>query len=110
LPDFRGRVFVMADGGAGRMSSNDARGQTGGAERVTLSGAESGVAPHVHSSVRGLGFMASVGASPDAEFSLGSGYGFVADSTTAAAASAAASASHENMPPYQVGHTILIKT
>jgi hypothetical protein len=30
----------------------------GGAERVTLTGSESGTAPHVHSSVRGLGFMA----------------------------------------------------
>jgi microcystin-dependent protein len=91
LPDFRGRVFVMADGGAGRMSSNDARGQTGGAERVTLSGAESGTAPHAHASVRGLGFMASVGSGPDALLSLSGGtYGFVADSATAAAASAAA--------------------
>jgi hypothetical protein len=48
----------MPDGGAGRMASNDARNQSGGAERVTLSGAESGTAPHAHASVRGLGFMA----------------------------------------------------
>jgi microcystin-dependent protein len=110
LPDFRGRVFVMPDGGAGRMASNDARGQVGGAERVTLTGSESGTAPHAHASVRGLGFMASVGASPDATLPLAAGYGFVADPTTANAASESAASSHENMPPYLVGGTILIKT
>jgi hypothetical protein len=80
LPDFRGRVFVMPDAGAGRMASNDARNQSGGAERVTLTGSESGTAPHAHASVRGLGFMASVGSGPDALLSLSGGtYGFVAD-------------------------------
>jgi microcystin-dependent protein len=111
LPDFRGRVFVMPDAGAGRMASNDARNQSGGAERVTLTGSESGTAPHAHASVRGLGFMASVGGGPDALLSLSGGtYGFVADSATAAAASASAAASHENMPPYLVGGLMLIKT
>jgi microcystin-dependent protein len=43
LPDLRGRVPVGVDGAAGRLSANDALAQSGGAERVTLTAAESGV-------------------------------------------------------------------
>jgi hypothetical protein len=35
LPDYRGRTLVMPDGAAGRLTANDALGNTGGAEKHT---------------------------------------------------------------------------
>lgn len=48
LPDHRGRVAVMADGAAGRLSANDATGNVGGEEKHTLSGAETPLRDHQH--------------------------------------------------------------
>jgi microcystin-dependent protein len=48
-PDMRGRVPVGAGGQtAGRLNALDARGATGGAQTVTLTASESGVADHQH--------------------------------------------------------------
>jgi microcystin-dependent protein len=48
LPDYRGRALVGVDGAAGRLSANDALGQSGGAEKHTLLSAESGMPGHGH--------------------------------------------------------------
>lgn len=40
IPDYRGRVIVAPDGSAGRMSENDSRSSSGGADRVTLTAAQ----------------------------------------------------------------------
>jgi microcystin-dependent protein len=46
LPDLRGRVPVGVDGAAGRLTANDALGQSGGAEKHTLTEAELAVHDH----------------------------------------------------------------
>jgi microcystin-dependent protein len=51
IPDFRGRVAVMVDGAAGRLSANDAIGNSGGEEKHVLTIAE--LAAHSHGGVTG---------------------------------------------------------
>lgn len=46
LPDLRGRVITGADGGAGRIASNNALGDDGGAEDVSLTTAQ--IPSHTH--------------------------------------------------------------
>ncbi len=46
LPDLRGRVITGADGGAGRLSSNNALGNNGGVEEVSL--ALANIPSHTH--------------------------------------------------------------
>lgn len=111
VPDARARALIMPDGSAARMASNDARGQGGGSERVTLTSAESGLPAHTHPPITTLSFLGSVGASPDALLSLSGGtYGIKSPGNTGANAAADAAASHENMAPYLVVGSVVIKT
>lgn len=114
VPDLRGRVFVMPDGSAGRMASNDTRGLSGGAQRVTLAdsevpdtavtGVNAGGSPPPQ--VGGIGIRGdTVGGG--ANFSLSTrsdgafSFGLKVDG---------GGADHENMPPYLVGGSVQIKT
>jgi microcystin-dependent protein len=135
LPDYRGRALVGVDGAAGRLTANDALGQSGGAEKHTLTAAEmpshghgtttSGPNPsvsHSHAfagnvprSATGwggaavaLGFDYSVAATVGAidSFSQPSN----ADpSHTHSIPNEGGGGSHNNMPPYQTCN-VLIKT
>lgn len=98
LPDLRGRVAVGVDGSAARLTANDALTNSGGAEKVTLTGAESGTSAHTHT------------------FPIGneSGGGYAADGalgsvnvTTSASTEADALNAHNNMPPYLVVNYII---
>jgi microcystin-dependent protein len=99
LPDLRGRVPVGEDGAAARMAASDARGNTGGAERVTLTSGESGVPAHSHPAVSGGAFLQTLG--PTNISALGSP-GFTTGPNTGNNTAANAASSHQNMPPYQV--------
>lgn len=101
LPDLRGRVPVGLDnqGGidAGRLAAANTLGGTGGAERVTLTAAESGLPAHSHAHpISTAGGSTTDGGAIPPHNSVGAG----TQTMTDAVASAPASASHENMPPY----------
>lgn len=103
VPDYRGRVFVMPDGAAGRMASADSRGESGGEFTHTLSQAElpvvdisdpDGFVPTVVNNTTSGGAIGVYqrGASGPKLQMLGGG------------------GAHENMPPYLTGGAVLIKT
>lgn len=99
LPDLRGRVPVGEDGTAYRMTSNDALGQTGGEEKVTLTTNE--IPDHDHSlSVYGSD---SEGATNRKASVVQQAY----VSWTVSTASTGGGQSHENMPPYQIVNWII---
>lgn len=124
VPDLRGRVPVGVDGAAGRLASNDALGNSSGAELVTLTGAQSGVngngvttnntssIDHQHAPPPGYtGYLlTSVGNDP---YANAADNGSSNPSTNTGGAdrsldhvhnltSRAADTAHTNMPPYQV--------
>lgn len=101
LPDLRGRVPVALDnqGGsdAGRLAAANTLGGTGGAERVTLSAAESGLPAHSHAhTISTAGGSTTDGGAIPPHNSVASSTQTMTDTSTAAPASS----SHENMPPY----------
>lgn len=53
LPDCRGRGRVHPDGGVGRLSSNNALGNSGGAETHALTAAQTPLRAHTHSGTTG---------------------------------------------------------
>jgi microcystin-dependent protein len=103
VPDYRGRVFVMPDGAAGRLSANDARGGGGGEEKHTLIQTE---LPTVVGTVdvRGSTGEGSVtgGATPLTTI--------FTPTTTTPVANGAGGSAHNNMQPFLVGGAVLIKT
>lgn len=86
LPDMQGRVPVGVDGAAGRLSANDALGQSGGEEKHTLAFNEL--------PAFGSGVILS-GAGAGANITLGGGGYGIANPT---------GQPHNNMPPYLVGN------
>lgn len=120
VPDFRGRTFVMPDGSAARMASNDARGQAGGAERVTLATGE--IPSHSHgagtinpanvpqAATGGATYWRSPAWAKDAATLTWQNIApdFSNQTMQGSTAAAGGGASHENMPPYLVGGAVLI--
>jgi microcystin-dependent protein len=97
LPDLRGRVPVGVDGAAGRMSDNDALGQSGGQERVTLTTQQ--IPAHTHTYQRGKA---------DAPAGAGGGGAFADWSQeSAVTGSAGGGQPHENRQPYLVVNYII---
>jgi microcystin-dependent protein len=86
------------------MTENDTIGDVGGAEKVTLTGAQSGTSAHGHGYTGALGWYYAGG-------HLATSKQFLATtSTTDASAEADASSAHDNMPPYLVIANYIIKT
>lgn len=107
VPDYRGRVFVMPDGSAGRLASNDARGQAGGEETHALSVAE--MPAHTHPG--SVGNVSTVGTNPDGTVAhMGDLAGSVQYSQALSIASQGGGGAHQNMPPFLTGGAVLIKT
>lgn len=103
VPDMRGRVPVGVDGAGARMTENDTIGDVGGAEKVTLTGAQSGTSAHVHPGVYRSGGSATI---------WGNAYSVYTtlDTNTGLSTEADASSAHDNMPPYLVIANYIIKT
>lgn len=93
LPDARGRVLVHPDGGAGRLTSNNALGATGGAEEHTLTLAE--MPAHQHGMLSSGG--GSGGSTQPAEVT-----GAVNGSTNPLTTMEGGDGAHNNTQPYQV--------
>lgn len=91
LPDLRGRVPAGVDGAAGRLTANDALGNSGGAEKHTLTIAEMPAHSHnVGSYDNGMdliGIRRDIAGLPAIQVPTGSQGG---------------GGAHNNMPPYQV--------
>jgi microcystin-dependent protein len=98
LPDLRGRVAVGEDGAAGRLSANDARGNSSGEEKHTLSIAE--LPAHHH----GLG----IGDAGSANFTAGGVTGrYYNPALDDNSDDTGGGTAHNNMPPYQVVNHII---
>lgn len=99
VPDLQGRVPVGSDGTAGRLSANDALGNSGGAETVTLTEAQLASHDHdlrVNPSISG-GFVYEDGTTLSNKHLRFQG-GDPGEFTT----SSGGGQSHPNMPPYQI--------
>lgn len=111
VPDLRGRVPVGEDGSAGRLSASDARGNSGGEEKHTLTTAELAAHDHPMVSSNAGGAATSINGSGDALAShggpavngpmllRGGDSGFYAALGIGANGGGGA---HNNMQPYQV--------
>ncbi len=127
VPDLRARVPVGEDGAAGRMSTNDARGQAGGEEKHTLSIPE--IPAHSHGGQTGtnatsLAHTHQFDGSNFSNIVVNGGSGFGVNSGTVARNTFGASADlnhvhpitaeggggeHNNMQPYQVVGCYIVK-
>jgi len=99
VPDLRGRVVAMTDGGAARMTANNALGNSSGSENVTLSAGQMPAHTHnvslaPHSVITSLGGGVGGGA-----FQYGPVTGF-ATSPSYTSGSAGSGSSHTNKQPY----------
>lgn len=105
VPDFRGRALVGVDGAAGRLSANDALGNSGGEETHTLTVAESASHAHGPSSGSTPSFTIAVGAAPGAFLqTAGSGYGITGNALTNAQGGGG---THNNMQPFAVVYWVV---
>lgn len=95
LPDLRGRVPVGEDGAAGRLGSNDARGQSGGVERVGLAASE--LPAHAHD-FNGGALLSTSGAFAN----YNTGPSAAGTATQTGTGIGLSGNSHQNMQPYQV--------
>ena len=104
VPDMRGRVPVGVDGAGARMTENDTIGDVGGAEKVTLTGAQSGTSDHTHKYYGSTVTMTS----GNGEYR----HNIVTnpENDTHGTVEADASSAHDNMPPYLVIANYIIKT
>lgn len=104
LPDLRGRVPVGLDnmGGsdAGRLSGSNTLGGTGGAEKVTLTSAQSGLPSHTHAHNLPAQAWYEVGSGGARGGNSGTLQAQFATLSITAVTAADASQSHENMPPH----------
>lgn len=97
LPDLRGRVPVGVDGTAARLTASDALGQSGGAEKHTLTTAE--IPAHTHG-YSGANIVATVDAGSTVN---------LANAFSATTTSTGGGGAHNNMQPYQIVNW-LVKT
>lgn len=103
LPDLRGRVPVGVDGAAGRLDANDALGNTGGAQKHTLTTSE--IAAHDHTL-----YVEDPGSGPERVVVAGTpGTAYFESTPTAGTGSTGGGGAHNNMQPYQVVNW-LVKT
>lgn len=96
VPDLRGRVPVGVDGTANRLTANDALGQSGGAEKHTLTVDEMPSHAHVHEAIH-YDAVSSFGAYQN------QGFVHVGQNT----AFTGGDQPHNNMPPFQIVNYII---
>lgn len=104
VPDGRGRMAMGVDGAAGRITvAADTLGDSGGAERVTLTSGESGVPVHIHAT--GITAFTSSGS----QAAGGTRANAVASNNPNTGVNTAADAvdAHQNLPPYLVVQWII---
>lgn len=94
LPDFRGRVPVGVDGAAARMATNDALGQSGGAETHTLTIAQ--MPSHNHP------MNSTPGGAAGAPFAVGPEFVGTQNNAAWNTGLQGGGGAHNNMQPYQV--------
>lgn len=107
LPDLRGRVPMGVDGAAGRIASNDALGNSGGAATHTLTAAESGLRDHTHDLDYNTRFVpgnAGLGTMNTYETPM---VGLADSSTNGVEGGAVSGSAHNNLQPYQVVNWIV---
>jgi microcystin-dependent protein len=100
LPDLRGRVPVGVDGSAGRLSVNDALGQSGGEEKHTLTVPE--MPAHTHPP--GVAATSFILTGPNTPWTTGGSNGIQGSTATG---STGGDGAHNNMPPYLVGNWLI---
>jgi microcystin-dependent protein len=121
LPDYRGRMPVGADNGAGRLTTNNARGNSGGEEAHLLLSAESGVNGSGSTTASGVHSHQIHAENVDSSTGSANWSGLIAYAQTPRQfdafpntgvdgshshplSSRDATVPHNNMPPYQVGN------
>lgn len=117
LPDLRGRVLVGVDGAAGRLASNDARGNAGGTETHTLTSSQMPVHSHTvndpgHS--HPIRLDSAIDANPGLRWGSGIGNFIGSDGvyighkqTGITLGNSGSGTAHNNMQPYQIGNWII---
>lgn len=108
LPDLRGRVPVGVDGSAGRLTANDALGQSGGAEKHTLSVGE--MPSHDHGTdLPSTSFVTKTDSFDGSVTVGGGGTGVAGNGARVVSQQKGGGQAHNNMQPYLVINW-LIKT
>lgn len=108
LPDLRGRVVIGPDGSAGRITNNDALGNTGGLQTHTLAVSEIAGHGHILRQQTGIGGGITVGGSGTGRVATGGADPIAGGTgTDLVTESAGGGQAHNNLQPYQVLNVIV---